>query len=376
MKYFQTFAFLGLLLIVSATLDKYDFASLAELNDITQTSFGKNLYDTIAISLNSGGDSKTVLDLLKGLRDRLNGDQIKSDQAWVKEKKRLIEKIDKLTREIKELTAKIDDLEDQRIKKEKLINRVKANIAQYKSQKAENLKQEISLDKKRIDDHSDYKRSSSEHLDISNAINQVLKELNQLKGSISGRGKPAHVGEIAEEKRDGAWEKSQLKKSFLEITKDEGAADMFVQMATEADQKSLETLIGLLQKLLRSTEKSYNDDKAAEAKSLENYNLLKNALHQDNKKLDKMIADSEKNLALYNDQLKKIIKQIGDLKTLRASKQKEKEDTIREKDLKEKAYFTEKEERTEERRVVEKLIDIVEKRLKNMSEYVSKNTGA
>jgi chromosome segregation ATPase len=374
MKNFNSLLFLGLLLFVGATTDRFEFASLAELNDISETNFGKNLLETVTLSLNNGGDAKSVLNLLNGLMSKLIKEQEDSDKWWAGEKKRLENKISDLTKEIAKLAGEIEALKTEKSKMEKLINRVKENIKQYNAQKLANNKQLTDLATKRANDKADFDRSTQEHLDLLKALEQVINELVKLSGSISGVGKPNSIQEIDAEKRDAAWKKA--KAALVEIAKSDNNAAIFAEMATEADQNALEKLVNLLRKLRKSAEKSYNDDKSAETRSKDNYKILVNSLESDNKKLASLLNASEKNLRDYEGKLANIIKNISNLEKVKESKEKDKKDTIKEKDLKEKVYNAEKLERTEEREVVKKLIKLVEERLVKMSSYLSSNTNA
>jgi len=282
------------------------------------------------------------------------------------------------------LRREILKLKDERAKYRKLIKKVLANLIQYRKQLADDKKQIIDLTKTRAEDHADFKRSQAEHIDIINAIDAVVTELRKLVGSISGKGKPKHVGEIAEETRDRTFKlaqvseetKSKLAKSFLEITKDDQETSEFLQMATEADQASLHKLIGLLLKLKSSAEKSFNHDKRAERKSKATFKRLIAIIKKDIEKLGAMIVTSEKNLKTYRDKVAKLTIEINIKTKLRANKIKEREETIKERELKEKQYEEEKRQRADEIAIVEKLQKIVKTRLANMTKYLKDNTGS
>jgi hypothetical protein len=207
-------------------------------------------------------------------------------------------------------------------------------------------------------------------MDIINAISEVVKELTKLSGSISGKGRPTHVAEISQEKRDA------LHKSFIEITQDDQEALEFIEMATEADQKSLNKLIALLNKLKKSTEQSYNDDVAAEKKSKSTFLTLIVVLKKDIKKLESMIVTSEKNLKAYNAKVAKLTVEIAGKIALRNSKISERKATIKERETKEKQYLSDKAERENEMKIIRRLQKIVKERLANMSKYLKSQTGA
>lgn len=360
----------ALLLIANAAQVKYEFASFAEVSDISKSSYGKNLLDTIALSLKTGGDISSVSKLLDDLLFKLNKDQEAADAAWDKENARLKAKIKKLTQEIEHLEREILRLKAERARYLGLIVKVKANLKQYRSQLAADHAQIKSLNKIRGEDASDFRRSQGEHMDIINAISQVVKELRQLQGSISGKGKPKHVQEISQETRD------RLNSSFLAIAKDDHEAMQFIQMATEADQKALGDLIKLLLKLQASAEKSFNDDKEAEKRSIATFNRLIEILKKDITKLTAMIVTSEKNLETYEKRVAKLTLEIETDEKIRKSKISERNATIKERETKENAYKEEKKERAEDMRIVRKLQHIVKTRLDNMTAYLKTQTGA
>jgi len=157
--------------------------------------------------------------------------------------------------------------------------------------------------------------------------------LSKLVGSISGEGKPTHVEDIAAEKRDREY---KLKKSFVQITRDEEEALIFAELATTADQNALATLIGLLRQLSDSTKKSLNADEAQETESVNNYNKMKASLNADNVKLVQMIADQDKNQKTYDANVKRLTTEIAQLTALISSKEKERAATKKEQDDKKK----------------------------------------
>ena len=261
-------------------------------------------------------------------------------------------------------------LEEERQRYLKLIEKVKINLKQYNAQLLENVKQLKVLTNKRQEDNQDFIRSQSEHLDIIAAIETVVKELRQLVGSISGKGKPTHVSEISQEKRD------RLFKGFLQITQDQDEIALFIQTATTADQEALNKLINLLLKLKLSIQSSYNDDKEAEKKSESLYKVLKNALEEDIKKLNIMITTSENNLKLYMKKVVYLTTKIKVKTILKNAKISERLATIKEREMKEKQYLSDKAEREREMAIIRRLQDIVKKRLANMTQYLKKNTDS
>ena len=205
-------------------------------------------------------------------------------------------------------------------------------------------------------------------MDIINAIDKVVKQLEKLIGSISGKGKPKELKEIAAEKRD------RLHKSFVEITHNDEEAAMFVQMATEADQKALSRLISILKKLRASAESSYNNDQAAESKSKRTFKNLSSIIDADVKKLNNRITQQNRNLKKYEKNLRSINNTIESEKRLRKNKQTEHKLTKKERAEKTEIYHKEKAQRESEMEIVRKLLKIVKTRLSNMSKYLKDST--
>src|SRR5262249_46673958 len=147
-------------------------------------------------------------------------DQKKSDIWWGKENARLTKKIRALDLEISKLQAELARLKKEKANFQVRLAKARKNIKQYKAQRVANVNALNTLTLKRKQDKANYAASVRDHSAIIGAIDQVIVKLNRLKGSIAGIGKPAHVGAIAQEKRDAAW-KAKMKKSFVEIVGDD-----------------------------------------------------------------------------------------------------------------------------------------------------------
>jgi len=361
MKFMNTFLVIALLSFSFS--NAFEFASFAEINEINASPYGKSLLETISMSLEHKGNVAEVQTLLNDLLFKLNQDQDRDTDAWNKENARLKAKIAKLTEEIEQLRLEILKLEAERTKYEKLRDQAAANLVQYNDQKARNNQALAKNEERRNADAAEFRKSQSEHTDVLNAIDAVVAELTLLVGSVSGVARPEHVRQNAEELRD-------LKKSFLQLTKDEEAAQAFIEMATKADQAMVRDLIASLQKIKSSVQKSYNDDEEHEKKSKEASEALKTLLTNDNMQLDRMIEQETKNHKTYVNRVNDLIKKIAETRALRASKEAEKKATEEERAAKEKRYNDDKAQRDEERKVIQRIQGIVAKRLANMSKYL------
>jgi Txe/YoeB family toxin of Txe-Axe toxin-antitoxin module len=362
MRFTNTFLLVALLTF--SYTNSFEFASLSEINEIKSTPYGKSLVETISLALEQKGNVDEVQKLLNDLLFKLNKDQTADTAWWNKENARLKAKINRLAQEIEKLRREILQALAEKAKYEKLRDQAAANLVQYKQQLADNIRTLDDNEKRRAEDAKDFLRSQSEHTDVTNAISAVLKELNKLIGSVSGKGIPQHVRVGDEEKRD-------LKNSFLQISQDEAEVQAFIELATSADQSAVKKLIGHLNKLYRSTKKSYNDDIAHEQRSIKAYRQLKGSLENDNHTLRKMIVQETKNHAAYVKRVAELIIKIAQLRKLRNAKIAERNATIAERLAKKKAYLARKAQRDEERRVMKRIDNIIKTRLANMSKYLN-----
>jgi hypothetical protein len=396
-------------LLAFSYTNAFEFASLSEVNEITTSSYGKSLLETISLSLEQKGNVNEVQKLLNDLLFKLNQDQAKDDANWAKENARLKAKIARLTREIEVLRVEILRLLAEKEKYENLRDKAAQNLVQYKAQLANNVEALVVNEKKRAEDSAEFKRSQSEHTDVLNALDAVLKELETLVGSVSGANRPEHVRQGAEEKRDAAFVqkpehngekppqpmgpggqqndddeddeekhdfvqvKQGLQRSFMQISQDEAEVQAFVELATQADQNALRDLIKAILKIKDSTQQSYNDDVVHEKRSVTAYTSLKSLLESDNRKLERMIVEETKNHALYVRRVAELTVKIAQTRKLRDGKIAEKVATIKERLAKKARYEEDKAQRDEERRVIKRIDAIVKRRLANMSKYLNEN---
>jgi DNA repair exonuclease SbcCD ATPase subunit len=366
MKFTNTFLIIALLTF--SFTNSFEFASLAEVSEINASTYGKSLLETISLTLEQKGNVGEIQQLLNDLLFKLNQDQAKDTAAWNKENARLKAKIARLTKEIEALRREILRLLAEKAKYEKLRDQAAKNLVQYRKQIAHNDKALIDNAERRAADLADFKKSQSEHTDILNALDAVLKELSKLQGSVGGNGRPEHVRLNEEEKRDAA---DALKKSFVQISKDEAEVQAFIQTATEADQNALRSLLAAIRKIRESTQRSYNDDVTHEKRSLRDYKHLTSLLKKDNKRLNSMVVEESRNHKLYIRRVAELTVKLAQTRKLRKAKIAEKVATIKEREAKERRYLADKAQRDEERSVIKRIEAIVVRRLANMSKYLN-----
>ncbi len=360
-------------LVTFSFSNAFEFTNLAEVKELRSSSYGNSLIETISLTLQNAGSIDEVSKLLEDLLFKLNSDQEKADSDWKAAKEKLEAAIKQLEDDITALDKKISLDESDLQSYQGLAVKSQTNLDQYQAQRTSNDAALVDNEKRRRKDIDLYTVSIREHSDVINAIGEVVKELNKLVGSISGENKPAHVEEIAAETRD---REQKMKKSFVQLTKDETEAMLFVEMATSADQAALIKLIGLLNDISESTKASLNADEESEANSKKAYDNLKSSLNSDNVLLDQNIKDQQKNLKTYQEKIAALTASIADNKKLRESKKQEREETIKIKNEKETQYNQDKAERSREKEVINKLKGIVKDRLNSMSKFLKSQTGA
>jgi hypothetical protein len=349
----------------------FDLSSFVELGEIKNNPVGKSLIETISLSLEKtqGGKIENIETLLTDLLVKLMNDQKKSTSIWHKEKARLNKKIVRLELEISKLQAELAALRKEKASYEVRLAKAIKNIAQYTAQKIANTNALNSLTLKRKQDKANYNASVRDHAAIIGAIDQVVANLAKLKGSISGIGKPSHVGAIAHEKRDAKWKKG-LKASFAEIVGNDEEASAFAELATEADQDALSKLIALLNRIKENVKRSLSDDEAYEKESRSTYKRLKVTLEKDNHVLGVTLRKQNANKEKYVKKINELTLTIKIRVNLLKTRKQELKNTKKELLEKRTRYHRDKKKRNEEKVIIHKLQKIVKDRLTRMSSFL------
>jgi len=97
-------------------------------------------------------------------------------------------------------------------------------------------------------------------------------------------------------------------------------------------------------------------------------------LKNDIKRLDSMISQETKNHASYVKKVQELTVKIANTKKLRKARKEELAATIKEKNAKERRYLDDKAQRDRERKIIQRLIQIVKTRLANMSKILRDDT--
>jgi chromosome segregation ATPase len=323
----------------------------------------------MSLEKTQGGKIENIENLLSDLLAKLIQQQKQSKVAWGKEKNRLLNKIRVLETEISKLKSEIAALRKERTSFRVRRARSEENIKQYTQQSIANTNALNDLTLKRKQDRTNYQASVRDHSAIIGAIDQVVASLRRLQGSISGIGKPSHVGSIGQERRDAAW-KGGIKRSFAEIVDSDEEATAFAELATEADQSALAKLIALLNQIQRNVKKSLADDEAYEKESRATYRRLKTTLIKDNIVLKAALEKQRANLARYKKKINELTVTIKIRVELLRSREQELRNTRTELQTKEARYQRDKKKRAEENAIIRKLQRIVKQRLAKMSQFL------
>lgn len=322
----------------------------------------------------TGGNVESIQNLLDELLMKLINDQKKADADWAKEKSRLDQRIAALETEIAKLKAEIAQLQKEKADNETKRDLSRRNLVQYTAQRTQNQNSLNEIETRRKSDRKNYEQSVHEHAAIIGAIEQVIAALAKLRGSVSGIGKPTHVGAIGNETRDAAW-KAGIKKSFIEIAVDEDEANAFVELATEADQAALEKLIALLENIHRNTKKSLRDDENTEAQSVSSFTRLKAGLEADTRGLDALLKRQQANLDHYLKRITDLTLTINIRTSLLNSRILEHKNTVAERLQKLNQYNNDTAHRAQENKTIRRLQKIVKERLASMSKFLRANVN-
>jgi hypothetical protein len=360
-----------LLFALFAIAYSFDLSSFVELGEIKNDPVGKSLIETISMSMEKtqGGKIENIQALLDDLLAKLIQDQKNCDVSWGKEKAALQAKIRSLEIEISKLESEIASLRRERVSFRTRKARSENNIKQYTAQLVANRNTLNTLTLKRRQDKANFRASVRDHSAIIAAIEQVVARLVKLRGSISGIGKPSHVGAVAQEKRDAKW-KAGIRTKFAEIVGSDEEATAFAELATEADQNALERLIALLNRIGQNVRKSLGDDQAYEQESRVTYKKLKVTIVKDNAVLQATLVKQRANLDRYNKKIISLTLTIKIRVSLLKSRRTELAQTRKTLLEKENRYQRDKKKRAQENAIIRKLQRIVKDRLARMSQFL------
>ena len=362
-----------ILLLVLVSVQVYtlriDFSSFVELTDLKGDSYAESLVQTINTALaNKGGRIEAIQDLLTELYNKLVSDQTKANSDWAKREKSLNTTITDTSNLIEKLATEIALAKKNLAETNSKIDKSKVNLKQYNSQKDADLSMVQTLHIKRNADASIYKTNIQNHQDLIMAIDAVVAELSKLKGSISGVNKPDHIKDIDAETRDRNF-KNAAKPALLEIFS-ESDIDSFLEVATSADQDQLAKLIGMLNSLKRSAQKSLADDDQNEQDSIKIFNVALARLEADIKLLTESIKRQQDNLAKYTAQKISLETEISDKSALKVKNEQFLAQTIEIRRQEKLKYESDMRGRNREKEIIKRLQKIVDEKLARMKEFL------
>jgi hypothetical protein len=357
------------LIFIHTLAVKIDFASFVEFSDLKGDSYAESLVQTINTALEQkGGRIENIQDLLTELYNKLVADQGKSDRDWTARESSLNKTIAETTSTIFRLEGEIATAKRRLAHTISNIKKAERNIVQYTKQRNQNLAMIQQLQIRRRNDHAIFLKNQQSHQTLIIAVEQVVAELSKLKGSVSGVGKPAHVKDIDEEKRDAGWLKKH-KGSLLQVFSDADVQN-FIQVATEADQDSLNKLIDLLNTLKRSAQKSLADDDESEHTSKRTFKNLMAKLNNDVANLNVALAKQKKNLQSYKRLKNQLSVEIKDKSVLKKKNEEFLAQTVEIRRTEKLKYESDKRQRNREKSIIAKLQKIVSERLANMKDFL------
>jgi uncharacterized coiled-coil protein SlyX len=344
-----------------------------ELSDLKGDSYAESLVQTINTALaNKGGRIDAIQDLLTELYNKLVTDQKKADGDWSKRETSLNKTVSETETLISKLADQIATAQKTLSETNTKIAKATVNVAQYKKQKTDDETMVQTLHIKRNADAAVYKQNVQNHQDLVMALDAVVKELNKLRTSDAGVGRPAHVKAMTQETRDATWRKAHP--ALLEIFTENDIAN-FVQVATEADQDQLAKLVDMLLALKRSAQKSLADDDENEQDSVKHFKKALTRLQSDVTLLGTTLKRQNDNLTKYNRQKVSLETEIHDKQALKIKNETflaQTKEIRRQEKLK---YETDVRGREREKNIIRKLQKIVDEKLARMKEFLKKRVN-
>lgn len=348
---------------------KFDFTQLAEVKEMNSDPYANSLIQTINTQLNAkGGKIESIQNLIDQLYGKLITDQTHADKDWYERERFLNATIYDTHTLVLKLSEQVTSAQKKLSVTNLKIARGERNVKEYSTQYTQEKLMVIKLGMKRNADHDIYKQNVYNNQNLLLALEQVIIALRNLKGSISGANKPSHVDENGAESRDREFRKKHSA-ALLQIFTDDDI-DNFVEIATKADQLGLYKLIGLLESLSISAQKSLDDFQEDERKSIKFFNVLNTNLNHDILKLESLISRQKGNLKAYYSYKNSLLVEIREKSNLMRKNQEFLKQTKESRRVESLKYQSEKRARHREMRVVRKIERIVKEKLARMNAFV------
>lgn len=390
MKYLNVFLLFAIVFISNA--NSFQFSQLQEVQALKSTVFGSNLIETIALTFSNGAREdagKQVLAQLNELKNQLNNDQKNDDNMFHQKQHNFQSHIQNLANEIEKLTEEINKLAIEIARLTELIRIANENIASFK-ERIENLHDLLdNMAEANKNDNAYYNEKIEDLGKLYNAFTKIISRLAEMRGSVSGVNKYAHINATKSELRDIAWRKAHMNEtafveekqekkfmSFLQVNNQNKEATKlalklakqytnFLESTVNADQAALEKLIGILKGIQEETlvKKSNAIEHLADI----------NARYAEMKEhTEKEIVANEAALKKQTENRDRYVEEKAKAEEEKRNKEARRELLRKEKAINEKllselteTHQKEKAERAEEINVVNLLEGIVERRLLN-----------
>lgn len=316
---------------------------------IDNTPYGKRLLDTIQLQMQSKASVDRILNLLEELKADLRAQQTQDDgihrdqeaecsseiAGYDAEIARLEGEINAANAYLSELRPKLETVNGQLYRKLNEISSLTARLADYEAAHKQ--------------DEEDYQRRVQDHQEALRAVGEALAYVKSLVGSEAGKGKHETSAAIdAENKAYGS----------------------LIQLA--ADQETVAKLVTNLEEIEANLESSIVNEEAAHEQAVVDYNELKaryvqtladlesakNELVRSKEYLEGEIRATEEELARDENALR-------NNQELKAAKEQQCEQWRQ-------TYFNNTKKRNEELSVVDQVVELLERQLSGMSDYLTK----
>jgi len=355
------------ILVITIGLSKsIDFASIKEIQQLKQNSFASSLIETISLTLssNKGDDANDVLTMLGNLKKQLQDDQVSDDNLFNAKNAEFDDHIKKLDDEIQILSNAIEVLTARIAELTNLIAQAVANIQDF-TNRITTLEMRIKeLNETHVKDLEYYNNKVDNLAKLHPKLLSVVDTLKRMVGSVSGVDIYSHINKTDSELRDIQWREEQAKKSFLQIRHEipEEYSNL-LEMTVQADQKALNKLIEIINKIAEDT---LAEKARVEAYIVEIINTYNELIKQMNDEIDantEARKRQEENKSKYESEKSEKEQEKASKEERREALRKEREINVNLQTTLRNTYNKEKADRSEEIRVVDILTGIVEKRL-------------
>eukprot|EP01017_Pseudomicrothorax_dubius_P044468 TRINITY_DN7516_c0_g1_i1.p1 TRINITY_DN7516_c0_g1~~TRINITY_DN7516_c0_g1_i1.p1 ORF type:complete len:378 (+),score=161.17 TRINITY_DN7516_c0_g1_i1:49-1182(+) len=359
---------LSLCLILACVILAAKATETTELSSLESSPYGQQILDMMQLQFttNSQNPVETITKALLDMRRQIVEDQVKEDQLHQKELEDCISSKRQLRTEIRKYRVKLARAKTTRLEVIKEINNIKREQKQNErvqrtiTEYIEKLRKQRAEEKKRYEEEIADISKQREALQKARAI---INQLSAPKGASFLEEKTSALAQIQATFRDNG-----VRSKYLNSLGD--IALFFAQLGEKADPSVVEGILGLFDELIASlneneyvatkidTERDQSHEKAVNEQKI----LLQTEATRAASLASKLANEESRRRQLLNDinEFDRAIRQKrNELKNRREQCQAELN-----------AYFKRKNERVEELKIIDLVIDFLNERLDNVKEYV------